>query len=116
MRFHAATLPYPADEVNCNIDGKTDSLCPGGGRAYGGPMEPGSRHDTRQQDALADLKRLAREGDALGGLTGRAGAHFAAADARAGDRIEVWGRRIGRTLSALAFVALCVYLYVTYVR
>jgi hypothetical protein len=79
-------------------------------------MEPGARHDTRQQDALADLARLTREPDALGGLTGRAGTHFAGADAPAGDRIELWGRRIGRTLSALAFVALAVYLYVTYVR
>ena len=79
-------------------------------------MEPGSRQDTRQQAALAELARLAREGDALGGLTGRAGAHFGAADAPAGDRIELWGRRIGRTLSVLAFLALCIYLYVTYVR
>lgn len=79
-------------------------------------MEPGSRQDTRQQAALAELARLAREGDALGGLTGRAGAHFGAADAPAGDRIELWGRRIGRMLGALAFLALCIYLYVTYVR
>lgn len=112
MQFHAATLPYPARKVNRQIDG----LCPGGGRAYGGAMEPGLRSDARKQDALADLARLSREGDALGGLTGRAGRHFAAGDAPAHDRIEVWGRRIGRTLSALAFVALGVYLYIAYVR
>jgi hypothetical protein len=108
IRLHARTLSHPARKVN--------HLCPGAGRAYGDEMEPGSRNDTRQQAALADLARLSREGDALGGLTGRAGAHFGAADAPAGDRIELWGRRIGRTLSAVAFVGLCVYLYVTYVR
>jgi hypothetical protein len=70
----------------------------------------------RRRDALADLSRLQREGDALGGLFGRAGAHFGAGDAPAGDRIELWGRRIGRALSAVAFLALCVYLYLTYVR
>ena len=41
--------------------------------------------------------------------------HFAAADAPGDDSIEKWGRRIGRTLSAIAFLALAVYLYVTYV-
>jgi hypothetical protein len=32
------------------------------------------------------------------------------------DPIEVWGRRIGRTASIVAFIGLCVYLYVTYLR
>ena len=32
------------------------------------------------------------------------------------DPIELWGRRIGRGLSLVAFVALAIYLYVTYVR
>ena len=32
------------------------------------------------------------------------------------DPIEVWGRRIGRGASVVAFIALCVYLYVTYLR
>ena len=40
----------------------------------------------------------------------------AAADAPGSDSIEIWGRRIGRTVSAIAFLALAVYLYVTYVR
>ena len=32
------------------------------------------------------------------------------------DPIEVWGRRIGRGASVVAFVGLCIYLYVTYLR
>ncbi|MGD9921380.1 MAG: hypothetical protein AB7V13_08020 [Pseudorhodoplanes sp.] len=77
-------------------------------------MEPGPRTD-KEQAARADLARLRREGDALGGMFGRSRDYFAAADAPSSDSIEKWGRRIGRTLSAVAFVALAVYLYVTYV-
>jgi hypothetical protein len=32
------------------------------------------------------------------------------------DRIELWGRRIGRGLSLLGLIALAVFLYFTYVR
>jgi hypothetical protein len=32
------------------------------------------------------------------------------------DPAEVWGRRIGRALAVIAFIALCAYLYVTYLR
>jgi hypothetical protein len=78
-------------------------------------MDPASDEDKRRA-ALADLARLKHEGDALGGLFGRSAAHFAAADAPKGDSIEKWGRRIGRALGAVAFIALCVYLYVSYVR
>ena len=80
---------------------------------YGGAMEP---DQDKQRAAHADLARLRRERDALGGLFGRAGAHFGADDAAAGDSIDLWGRRIGRALSAVAFLALTVYLYATYVR
>lgn len=108
MRFHSGTLPYPGRKVN--------GLCPGGEPAYGGAMELSGPDQDKQRAALADLARLKRTGDALGGLFGRAGGHFGAADVPAGDPVELWGRRIGRGLSAIAFVALCVYLYVTYVR
>jgi hypothetical protein len=77
-------------------------------------MKPRSRTD-KEQAALADLARLRREGDLLGGLFGRSREHFAAADTPGDDPIEKWGSRIGRTLSAIAFLALAVYLYVTYV-
>lgn len=105
MRFHARTLPHPAGDVNRLSAARQED--------YGARMEP----DRNMQDkAIKDLARLRREGDALGGLFGRAGLHFGAADAPAGDRIEVWGRRIGRMLSAVAFLALCVYLYLSHVR
>lgn len=77
-------------------------------------MKPRSQTD-KEQAALADLARLRREGDLLGVLFGRSREHFAAADTQGDDPIEKWGRRIGRTLSAIAFLALAVYLYVTYV-
>jgi hypothetical protein len=77
-------------------------------------MEHGRDH--QQQAALADLERLRKERDALGGVLGRTGAHFGAADTPDNDAIELWGRRIGRGLSAVAFVGLAIYLYVTYLR
>ena len=107
MRCHAQTLSHPALKVN--------RLCRIGQRAYGAAMEPRPDQD-KQRTALADLERLRHERDALSGLFGRAGAHFAAADTPAGDRIELWGQRIGRGLSAVAFLCLAFYLYVTYVH
>jgi hypothetical protein len=89
--------------------------------AYLAPMTgPGSDQE-RRNAALDDLERLQREGDALGGaFTGlfrRPAAHFAAADSKdGGDLIEIWGRRIGRALSAIVFAGLCLYLLLAYVR
>jgi len=31
------------------------------------------------------------------------------------DRIEIWGRRIGRTLSYIVLIVLVIYLYRTYI-
>lgn len=71
----------------------------------------GQEHDLRQQDALREIERLHRQGDALGGaFAQRAGA------ADAADPIERWGRRIGRALSLLALLLLGVYLLHAYVR
>ncbi|MBZ0141876.1 MAG: hypothetical protein K8H87_19225 [Pseudorhodoplanes sp.] len=79
----------------------------------------GGKEETRRA-AEADLRRL-READAeLGGFlrapAQRAAAHFAGRDAGETDAIEIWGRRIGRSLSAVAFAALSYYLYITYIR
>lgn len=74
----------------------------------------------KQQQALRDLDALNRERDLLRGgwyrSIVRTADHFSAAEADASDPVEVWGRRIGRALAAMAFVALCIYLYVTHVR
>jgi cytochrome c-type biogenesis protein CcmH/NrfG len=75
------------------------------------------RDEAQRREALATLNQL-REGDTfassvLARTARRAGDHFAAKDAGE-DRIEVWGRRIGRSLSLAGLIALAVYLYFTY--
>ena len=79
--------------------------------------KPGESRDATRS---TELERLRHESDTLGTtlnrLLGRSGTHFAGRDADAHDRIEIWGRRIGRGLSAVAVVALCIYLYATYLR
>ena len=76
--------------------------------AYADRMDPAN--SDRQKDALKDLERLQNEGGLLTGLLRQT----TAADRT--DPIELWGRRIGRTLAAVAFLAICVYFYLTYVR
>jgi hypothetical protein len=76
------------------------------------------RDEAQRREALATLNQL-REGDTfassvLARTARRAGDHFAAKDAAGEDRIEVWGRRIGRSLSLAGLIALAVYLYFTY--
>ena len=78
------------------------------------------REALRTLDALRDTDTFATS--ALARTARRASDHFTAKDAmndalRADgslDRIELWGRRIGRGLSLIGFVALAVYLYVTH--
>jgi len=84
------------------------------------------RDEERRREALRTLDGL-REHDTFARSTlaraARRGAeHFAARDAMTDaqtadgsvDRIELWGRRIGRALSLAGFIALAVYLYVGY--
>jgi hypothetical protein len=87
---------------------------------------PPTRHDSdeaRRREALDTLGRLKRDEGAVGtSAMARMTAHFAARDAIADgehgatDRIELWGRRIGRLLSLIGVVGLAIYLYVTYLR
>ena len=74
----------------------------------------------KQQQALRDLDALGRERDLAHGSWhrpfARAAGHFSAAEADASDPVELWGRRIGRTLAAIAFIAFCIYLYLAHVR
>jgi hypothetical protein len=81
-----------------------------------------AREEAAHREALRTLDQL-RERDDIGSsaltrAARRATDHFAARDAVGEhgetDRIELWGRRIGRALSLAAFIALAIYLYVTY--
>jgi len=87
---------------------------------------PRERDEEQRREALRTLDTL-RESDtfatsALARTARRASDHFTARDAMhdaleadgSVDRIELWGRRIGRGLSLIGFVALAVYLYVTH--
>ena len=80
--------------------------------------DPRQREEDERREALATLDSL-RDSDtfassALARTARRATDHFAGKDAAAEDRNELWGRRIGRGLSLAGFVALAIYLYLTY--
>jgi hypothetical protein len=80
------------------------------------------RDQEQRREALATLKPLGESEtfatSALARTARRATDHFAGRDAvrpdGSVDSIELWGRRIGRALSAVCFVALAAYLYFTY--
>src|SRR5579871_4463542 len=86
--------------------------------------ERAGRHneqDEAERREALDALRTLREGDtfatsALARAAQRAGDHFAAKDAAGEDRVELWGRRIGRGLSLAGFIALAIYLYLTHFR
>ena len=88
--------------------------------------DPRQREEEQRREALRTLETL-RDSDtfatsALARTARRASDHFAARDATKDavapdgsvDRIEQWGRRIGRGLSLAGFLALAIYLYFTY--
>ena len=65
------------------------------------------RETARSTEADAALGRVKRDSESLlGSSMGRAADHFAGRDAPEDDRIELWGRRIGRALSLVAFIGL----------
>jgi hypothetical protein len=66
-----------------------------------------------QEAARRELEKLRREGDALGGIFTR---WFAPRAADANDPIDVWGTRIGRSLSMAALIVVCMYLVWIYLR
>jgi|FEC22Drversion2_1045045.scaffolds.fasta_scaffold00474_31 hypothetical protein len=80
---------------------------------------PRSDAEDRRARALEEIEHAAAGSEVFG--TGafvrqarRASAHFSGADADPADRIEVWGRRVGRSLSMIALVGLVWYLATTY--
>lgn len=79
------------------------------------------RDEERQREARAVLDRVARESETVGSSAlsrhaRRLGDHFSGRDAigeapdGGTDPVEVWGRRIGRSLSLLGVIALAFWL------
>jgi hypothetical protein len=77
--------------------------------------------DRREDEAREALERVARDSETIGAsslarTSRRLSAHFAgrdavgAADGGGTDPMELWGRRIGRALSVVAFVILSLWL------
>ncbi len=74
-------------------------------------MSADPREAARAAESRAALDRVRRDSETmLGSSMGRAADHFTGADAPEGDRIELWGRRIGRGLSLLGVVVLAWWL------
>ncbi len=93
-----------------------------GPQSYAGAMtDPREREEKQRREALESLRQLGeRDTFATSALARTAQRATDMADARAADgsvdRIELWGRRIGRGLSLLGLIALATFLYLTYVR
>lgn len=83
-------------------------------------MDPRRQSDEeRRREARSALARAAREsetvgGGALGETAARLADHFGAGDAAPDDRIDLWGKRIGRALALVAALLLVVHLVRTY--
>ncbi len=83
---------------------------------------PREREEDERREAHATLKSLGESEtfatSALARTAKRATDHFGGRDAvgpdGSVDRIDLWGRRIGRGLSLAGFIALAIYLYLTY--
>lgn len=69
----------------------------------------------REKESRRVLERVAVDSEVVGASTfartvDRARAHMAADDADASDPVEVWAKRTGRALSAIAFIILAIWL------
>jgi hypothetical protein len=74
----------------------------------------------REKEARKTLERVAVDSEVIGQSTlartvNRARSHMAADDADPEDKVELWGRRVGRGLSLIVFLILAVWL-VGYLR
>lgn len=74
-------------------------------------MTSDPREAARAAEAKAALERVKRDEEGVfGSSMGRAADHFSGRDAPEGDKIELWGRRIGRALSLIGVVVLAFWL------
>lgn len=74
------------------------------------------KNEDRQNESKRILQRVTRESDMAGTsvfarTAMRARKHLAAHDAANGDWAELWGTRIARILSVIAFAVLALWLY-----
>jgi hypothetical protein len=76
-------------------------------KAYHQPPEDANA--ARQAESRRILSAVDAQTDGMG-MTARLGRHFSGADADQNDRVEVLGRRIGRTLSLVLCIALILWL------
>ena len=68
--------------------------------------------DARIAEGRRALDRAGRDSESLlGGVPGRLIRHFTAADADPSDKAELWGRRVGRTLSLVGCLVLAALLW-----
>lgn len=73
-------------------------------------------HDAREEEARKAIERVERESEIVGRSSfvraaGKARDRLAAADAEGEDPVEIWGRRVGRILSVIAFIGLALWLF-----
>lgn len=75
--------------------------------------EQDGKNTTDQQEAERILKQVERDSQSivLGGLPVRTTSNEA--DEAKGDTIELWGRRIGRSLAVIAAALILAWLFIT---
>lgn len=74
-------------------------------------MTSDPREAARAAEAQKALSGVKRDSESLlGSSMARAADHFSGKDAPEGDGIELWGRRIGRSLSLIGVVVLAWWL------
>ena len=76
---------------------------------------PGQRREDEDAERKAEsdriLKRASADSDMIGtSALARAARHFAGADAPQEDRVELWGRRVGRILAVIFAIYLVIML------
>lgn len=72
-------------------------------------------HDAIAEQAMRDLKRLEGQSEVVGTSAFSRAARMLDGEQAADDPIELWGRRIGRSMGILAIILLAVFVLVPYV-
>lgn len=85
-------------------------------------QRPASRKppDDRQEESKRILERAHRDSETIGTSSmartaDRVSDHFKGSENPEDDRIEIWGKRIGRLLGLIAVIALTIHLVTTYI-